>query len=254
MKTIKITMTLEKITDNIRLNLYGLVNVADSSDKQQSASVYPVKDSLYPGIRIVGYPMLSIYLGNYNNTWDRNRSVTLSRRDLILFMMHMDKFREMYENNYKDLYIFSQEIKGISDVNYNSDIYERCKRVFVLDRSNTQICFSPSYIEKGYNRCKIPGIMITVNNAISEIILYQDFLILYKYLSTLQLDSLYLQLLNIYKLYKGDLLDPMFVEEISDEEIDPNIINDLDMRKEEYHKPVQIKDDPNELDGLAIKN
>ena len=96
--------------------------------------------------------------------------------------------------------------------------------------------------------------MITVNNVVSEIILYQDFLILYKYLDTLQLDSLYLQLLNIYKLYKGDMLDPMFVEEISDEEIDPNIINDLDMRKEEYHKPVQIKDDLDDMDGLAIKN
>lgn len=46
----------------------------------------------------------------------------------------------------------------------------------------------------------------------------------------------------------------MFVEEISDEEIDPNIINDLDMRKEEYHKPVQIKDDLDDMDGLAIKN
>ena len=96
--------------------------------------------------------------------------------------------------------------------------------------------------------------MIMVNNSISEILVYQDFLILYKYLSSLQLDSLYMQLLNIYRLYKEDLLDPMFVEEISVEEIDPDIINSLDMEKEEYHKPTKIKDDPDEIDGLLNKN
>lgn len=255
MKTIKITMTLEKIADNLRLNFYGLVNVDTSSDKkQQTANVYPVKDPLYPGIRIVGYPMLSIYLGSYNSAWDRNRNITLSRRDLILFLMHMEKFQRMYEDAYREVYIFSQETKSISDINYRSDVYERSKRIFVLDRSNTEICFSPSYIEKGYNHYKVPGIMIMVNNSISEILVYQDFLILYKYLSSLQLDSLYMQLLNIYRLYKEDLLDPMFVEEISVEEIDPDIINSLDMEKEEYHKPTKIKDDPDEIDGLLNKN
>lgn len=246
------TIMMERISDNVRLSVYGLINIGTSTDKHQSASVYPVKDSLYPGIRIVGYPMLSIYLGSYNGPWDRNRSISLSRRDLVLFLMHMEKFQKTYEDNYKDVYIFYQNDRRIiNDVNYRSDSYERSKRVFILDRSSTEICFSPSYIEKGYNHYKIPGIMITVNNTLSEIVTYQDFIILYKYMSTIQLDSLYLQLVNTYKLYKEELLDPMFTEEVSAEELDPDIINNLDMRKEEYHKPVEIVDTKDDIDGLV---
>lgn len=252
MKTMKITLSLEKISDNLRLNAYGLINIGESSDKNQSASVYPVKDSLYPGIRIIGYPMLSIYLGNYNSAWDRSRSITLSRRDLVLFLMHMEKFQKKYEDLYREVYILTKE-GYVTDIDYRSGSYERCKRIFVLDRSSTRICFSPSYIEKGYNYDKVPAIMITVNDSVSESILYQDFLILYRYLSTIQLDALYLQFLNIYRLYKEDLLDPLFTEDITAEEIDPDIINDLDMRKEEYHKPVKIDDTPDEIDGLSNK-
>lgn len=253
MKTIKMSMMLEKISDNLKLSVYALINVGDSSDKRQSASVYPVKDTLYPGIRIVGYPMLSIYLGNYNSTWDRNRSITLNRKDLIFFLMHMEKYQKTYEELYRDVYIFSQEGHGILDVNYRSDMYNRCNRTFILERSTTRICFCPSYVEKGSTHYKAPGIMISINDCISEIIQYQDFLILYRYLNTIQLDSMYLQLLNVYKLYKEDLLDPMFVEDISAEEIDPDVINELDMVKEEYHKPAKIDDSPDEIDGLSNK-
>lgn len=139
--------------------------------------------------------------GDKNDGWNVACTTTLNRMRLYQFLNICRLFMKKYEN--KDLYFIKN-----GKLYLNNDLIQESTMVLPADSNHTAVMLSPAIISDGDivdNRYE--GVMFSIANiGNSTIITYPEFQYLVYILSTLDMSTLSMALINAYLLYDKDSL------------------------------------------------